>query len=132
MVTVLGFGALGLMPTLGVLMLVQTFRRGWNYGLMKPALEALYTVLPREEKYKAKNFIDTFIYRAGDQTGAWSYDGLMALGLGLPILAFLNVPLAFIWMFVGIGLGQAQRRRSREAPIPPQRPVQSPCPDLPT
>lgn len=112
MVTVLGFGLLGLMPTLGVLMAVQTLRRGFNYGLMKPALEALYTVLPREEKYKAKNFIDTFIYRAGDQAGAWSYDGLMAAGLSLTGLAFVSVPVAFIWMFVGLGLGLAQRRRS--------------------
>jgi hypothetical protein len=28
---------------------------------------------PREDKYKAKNSIDTFVYRAGDQIGAWSY-----------------------------------------------------------
>lgn len=117
-VTILGFGLLGLLPTLGVLMVVQTLRRGWNYGLMKPALEALYTVLPREEKYKAKNFIDTFIYRAGDQAGAWSYDGLMAAGLSLSTLAFVNVPVAFIWMFVGVGLGWAQKRRGEEGQLP--------------
>jgi len=116
LVTVVGFGVLGLMPNLGVLMVVQTLRRGWNYGLMKPALEALYTVLPREEKYKAKNFIDTFVYRAGDQTGAWSYDGLMAAGLSVTGLAFVNVPAAFIWMLVGLGLGRAQRRRSEDSP----------------
>jgi AAA family ATP:ADP antiporter len=112
LVTALGFGVLGAFPTLGVLMVAQTLRRGWNYGLMKPSLEALYTVLPREEKYKAKNFIDTFVYRAGDQTGAWSYNGLMALGLGLTALAFVNVPLAGLWMATGLGLGAAQRRRA--------------------
>ena len=112
LVTALGFGILGAVPTLGVLMVVQTLRRGWNYGLMKPALEALYTVLPREEKYKAKNFIDTFVYRAGDQTGAWSYNGLMTMGLGATALAFMNVPVAGIWMAIGLGLGWAQRRRA--------------------
>ena len=112
LVTALGFGLLGAVPTLGVLMVVQTLRRGWNYGLMKPALEALYTVLPREDKYKAKNFIDTFVYRAGDQTGAWSYNGLMALGLSLTALAFVNVPVAGLWMATGLGLGWAQRRRA--------------------
>jgi ATP/ADP translocase len=112
LVTALGFGVMGAVPTLGVLMVVQTLRRGWNYGLMKPFLEALSTVLPREEKYKAKNFIDTFVYRAGDQTGAWSYNGLMAMGLGLTALAFVNVPLAGLWMATGLGLGWAQRRRA--------------------
>jgi len=112
LVTALGFGLLGAVPTLGVLMVVQTLRRGWNYGLMKPALEALYTVLPREDKYKAKNFIDTFVYRAGDQTGAWSYNGLMAMGLSLTALAFVNVPVAGLWMAMGLGLGWAQRKRA--------------------
>jgi AAA family ATP:ADP antiporter len=112
LVTALGFGILGAVPTLGVLTVVQTLRRGWSYGLMKPALEALYTVLPREDKYKAKNFIDTFVYRAGDQAGAWSYSGLMAMGLGLTALAFVNVPVAGIWMTIGLGLGWAQRRRA--------------------
>ena len=113
LVTVVGFGVLGAMPTLGVLMVVQTLRRGWNYGLMKPALEALYTVLPREDKYKAKNFIDTFVYRAGDQTGAWTYHGLMATGLSVSALAFINVPVAGLWLFLGLGLGWAQRRRAK-------------------
>lgn len=112
LVTVVGFAWLGAMPTVGVLMVVQTLRRGWNYGLMKPALEALYTVLPREDKYKAKNFIDTSVYRAGDQLGAWSYNGLLALGMGLAGLAFLNIPVAGIWLGVGLGLGWAQRKRA--------------------
>jgi AAA family ATP:ADP antiporter len=112
LVTAMGFGILGAMPTLGALTVVQTMRRGWNYGLMKPALEALYTVLPREEKYKAKNFIDTFVYRAGDQTGAWSYNGLLAMGLSVTALAFVHVPVAGIWVAVGLGLGWAQRRRA--------------------
>lgn len=123
LVTALGFGILGAAPTLGVLLVVQTLRRGWNYGLMKPALEALYTVLPREDKYKAKNFIDTFVYRAGDQTGAWSYNGLMAMGLSLTALAFVNVPLAGLWMAIGLGLGRAQRRRAEHMEAGPPAPA---------
>ncbi len=114
LVSLLGFAWLGAVPTVGVLLVVQVVRRGWNYGLMKPAMETLYTVLPREDKYKAKNFIDTFIYRVGDQAGAWSYNGLMALGLGLGALAFVNVPVAAAWLGAGLGLGWAQRRRAGE------------------
>ncbi|MDP2955515.1 MAG: hypothetical protein Q8N53_03770 [Longimicrobiales bacterium] len=112
-VTIAGFLLIGLHPGLGVLMAVQVVRRGWNYGMMKPAMEALYTVIPREDKYKAKNLIDTFVYRAGDQVGAWSYDGMMAAGLGLTAIAFVNMPIAAAWLVTGLALGLAQNRRAR-------------------
>lgn len=112
LVTLVGFGWLSLAPTAGALMAVQVVRRGWNYGLMKPAMETLFTVLEREEKYKAKNLIDTFVYRAGDQIGAWSYTGLMGLGLGLGALALVNVPVAAVWVGVGLAMGVAQERKA--------------------
>jgi len=111
-VTIAGFTWLGLSPTLGVLMVAQVFRRGWNYGMMKPAQEALFTVIPREDKYKAKNLIDTFVYRAGDQVGAWSYEALLAAGLGVSAIAFVNVPVAGLWILTGLALGMHQERRS--------------------
>jgi AAA family ATP:ADP antiporter len=80
---------------------------------MKPALEALYTVLPREEKYKAKNFIDTTIYRTGDQFGAWANKGLLAMGMSFTAMAFVAVPLAGAWVVTGLGLGAAHRRKAR-------------------
>ena len=89
-----GFVALGLYPTLAVLVVVQVAYRAGRYGLTKPAREMLWTVLGREEKYKAKNFIDTTVYRTGDQLGAWSNKGLLALGLTFTSMAFLTVPLA--------------------------------------
>jgi AAA family ATP:ADP antiporter len=113
LVTVVGFLVIGFHPGLMAIMAVQVVRRGWNYGMMKPAMETLYTVIPREDKYKAKNLIDTFVYRAGDQVGAWSYDGLVAAGLGLTAIAFLNVPVAGVWLGVALVLGVAQGRKAR-------------------
>ncbi len=115
LVTVVGLIWLGVAPTLGVLFVVQLFRRGWNYGLMKPALEALYTVVPREEKYKAKNFIDTTVYRTGDQLGAWSNKGLLALGMSFTTMALVAVPLAGIWVGSALLLGAAQQRKAKES-----------------
>lgn len=112
LVTVVGFSWIGFQPGLVAIMTVQVLRRGWNYGMMRPAMETLYTVIPREDKYKAKNLIDTFVYRAGDQVGAWSYDGLMAAGLGLTAIAFLNVPIAGVWLATALILGAAQSRKA--------------------
>jgi AAA family ATP:ADP antiporter len=70
----------------------------------------LYTVLDRETKYKAKNLIDTFVYRAGDQIGAWSWAAMGALGLGVAGVAFAAIPLSAGWLGVGLWLGRRQAR----------------------
>ncbi|MHC4306960.1 MAG: MFS transporter, partial [Planctomycetota bacterium] len=69
----------------------------------------LYTVVPREDKYKSKNVIDTFVYRGGDQVGAWSYDGFLALGLSSAAICFSIVPLAAGWFVVALLLGRRQQ-----------------------
>jgi AAA family ATP:ADP antiporter len=103
-----GFVVLGFAPVLPVLVVLQVIRRAGNYAIMRPAREMLYVVLDREEKYKAKNFIDTVVYRGGDAVGAWAYTGLRALGLGLGGIAWLAVPLAGIWACVAYMLGKRQ------------------------
>ena len=77
----LGFGALAAAPTLAVLVVFQVVRRAANYALIRPARETLYTIVPLEHKYKAKSFIDTFVYRGGDALGATLFGGLTGLGL---------------------------------------------------
>ena len=109
-----GFGALGLAPTLAVLVVFQVVRRAGNYAITKPAREMLFSVVSAEDKYKAKNFIDTVVYRGGDAASGWLFTGLSAIGLGLSALAFAAVPLAAIWAGVGIALGRARRDRARQ------------------
>src|SRR3989449_360680 len=70
-----GFAAMGIAPVLPVLAAFQIARRASTFAFMRPAREVLFTVLRREDKYKAKSFIDTFGYRGGDQFGV-SYSGL--------------------------------------------------------
>ena len=55
---------------------VQVLRRAGDYAITRPAREMLYVVLGREEKYKAKSFVDTVVYRGGDAVSAWAYAGL--------------------------------------------------------
>jgi len=106
----LGFGflLLGMMPTLSILIVVQVLRRAGNYAVMRPAREMLYVVLGKEEKYKAKNFIDTVVYRGGDAVSAWAYAGLKAVGISLAGIALVAVPLAGIWAWISFKLGKRQ------------------------
>ena len=110
LVCVFGFVAVGLVPSLGVLAAVQILRRASNYAVSRPCREMLYTVLDRETKYKAKNLVDTFVYRAGDQVGAWSWAAMAALGLGVAGVAFAAIPLSAGWLGVGLWLGRRQTR----------------------
>lgn len=115
--SLVGFTALGLKPVFATLAVFIVLRRGLNFAVTNPAMEVLFTVVPREDKYKAKNFIETFVYRAGDQIGAWTNAGLTALGLGSTGIAFAALPLAVIWLLGGVWLGREQGRR---AGVPPE------------
>ena len=102
-----GFLVLGFAPILAVLIVIQVVRRAGNYAIMRPAREMLYSVVNEEEKYKAKNFIDTAVYRGGDAVSAWGYAGLTGvLGLSLSAVAYVAVPLAALWAWVSYALGK--------------------------
>jgi len=120
LVCILGFAVLGIAPTLILVAAFQVLRRSSNYAIARPCREMLYTVVPRDAKYKAKNFIDTFVYRAGDQVGAWSYALMGAVGLGAAATGIVTVPLSAVWLGVGLWLGRRQRilAQAPERPLP--------------
>jgi AAA family ATP:ADP antiporter len=108
-VSMIGFGAMGIAPSLGLLAFFQVARRVAAYALMRPSREILFTVLRREDKYKVKGVTDTLGYRTGDQIGAWSYGGLHALGLELPSISFVAVPVVAGWCALSLWLARKQR-----------------------
>ncbi len=114
--SILGFFALGVAPVFAVFVVFRVLRRGGNFAVAIPAREVLYTVLPRRDKYKAKNFNDTFVYRLGDQVGAWSFAGLAWLGLGMAAMAWMVLPLAGAWLLVALWLGRRQERLAAAGP----------------
>ena len=107
-ISMLGFGALGTVPVFVTLAVFIVVRRASNFALTNPAMEVLFTVVRREDKYKAKSLIETFVYRGGDQLAVWSYAGLTALGLGLSGIAFAAVPMAGLWLLLAVWLGRKQ------------------------
>lgn len=113
LVTIAGFGMLALLPTAAALMMLQVVRRSSDYAIARPTREVLYTVVQREDRYKAKSFIDTVVYRTGDQVGAWAYVGLTALGLGIPEVAIAGALLAAAWLANSLWLGRRQDRLAR-------------------
>ena len=111
--SVLGFGTLAVVPTLATLVVYQVLRRAGNFAFARPSREVLFTVVPREDKYKAKSFIDTVVYRTGDQVGAWSYAGLNFIGLGMIGIAITAIPVSILWLINGLWLGRKQETMAR-------------------
>jgi ATP:ADP antiporter, AAA family len=109
--SMLGFAAMAIAPSLMMLAIFQVTRRAAAYALMRPSREILFTVLKREDKYKVKSVTDTLGYRVGDQLGAWSYGGLGANGLGLSLnaISWIAVPVTAGWCVLSLWLARKQR-----------------------
>jgi AAA family ATP:ADP antiporter len=104
--TIIGFGVLAAMPTLGAIAVFQVLRRAGDYAIARPTREVLFTVVPREDRYKAKSFIDTAVYRFGDQLGAWTVAAL--IGFGPAQVAMAAAALAAVWLINALWLGRRQ------------------------
>ena len=111
-VYVVGFAALFSAPTLAVVIGLQVVQRWMNFAVANPARQVFFTVLDREEKYKAKNLIDVVIYRGSDALYGWVFDSLQALGLKLGAIALVALPLAAGWLALSTALGRAQESRA--------------------
>lgn len=111
LVVAAGFVLLALSPVFAVFAVVMVIRRAGEYALVRPGREMLYTVVSAEQKYKAKNFIDTVVYRGGDALSGWLKRGLDLLGEHPALAMYIGAGLALLWAWVGLRLGQAQRQR---------------------
>jgi AAA family ATP:ADP antiporter len=120
--TIIGFGTLALMPTIAAVAVFQVLRRAADYAIARPTREVLFTVVPREDRYKAKGFIDTVVYRAGDQVGAWSVALLRDLGLGTVGVAVVVIPIATVWFLNALWLGRRQEVLAAAQRGLPERP----------
>lgn len=108
-VSVVGFATLGLVPSLAVVAVFEAVRRASNFSLSKPARETLFTVVSRDEKYKAKAGIDTFVYRGGDTVGTLTDEWLARLAVPVAAVA---VPLGAVGVGLSLWLGRREREKN--------------------
>lgn len=112
-----GFALCARWPVLVAVASLFVIRRGAAYGLVIPATGVLFTAVSREEKYKARTFIETVVYRGGDLTSAWVFTGLFEHGLGLSGLALVGTAIALPWTFLATFLGRRYARLAQTTTI---------------
>jgi AAA family ATP:ADP antiporter len=93
--------------TLAVVALMQIVTRGTTYGMIKPATDSLYTRVPREIRYKGKNFVETTVWRFGDLVVTSGVVGLRALGVGVAGMALLCAGLSVVATYISGKAGTA-------------------------
>ena len=106
-----GMMILSLSPGLGVVLWVQIMRRATAFSIAIPSVNMLFTVVSQEERYKAKNFIDTVVYRFGDLCSSWMFSLLKASGFGLVIISMVGAIFGVVWISVAIVLGKEFENR---------------------
>jgi AAA family ATP:ADP antiporter len=111
LVMMFGFGLLALAATFPVLAAVMIVRRVGEYALVRPGREMLFTSVDAETKYKAKNAIDTAVYRGGDVLAAWANVGIVAIGT-TAAAAVVGAVVAGIWGVAGWLLGRSHDREA--------------------
>jgi AAA family ATP:ADP antiporter len=105
-----GFGVAALSPRYWTLGAFQALRRAAHFAVERPSREVLFTVVPPEEKYKAKSLVDTFVYRGGDTLSGWLHAGLAGLGLALPALSLAAIPFALASVALALWLARRERQ----------------------
>jgi AAA family ATP:ADP antiporter len=114
LMAMVGFTALAIAPVLLTVILFQAFQRTANFAISNPAREIFFTVVDREAKYKAKNVVDTVVFRGGDAASGWAFAGLQGMGLHLSGIALATIPIAAIWFGLSLWLGRAQPRKNTD------------------
>jgi AAA family ATP:ADP antiporter len=112
-----GFAVLAAAPVLAVVITFQALQRTANFAISNPAREVLFTVLARDEKYKAKNVIDIVAVRGADAVGGWLVAGLRVLGMQAGELAVSAIVVTGIGFVLSVALGRAQVRRAAAATL---------------
>lgn len=88
----------GAFPAVAIALIVS---RGLAYGMAEPARHSLFTRVPRSQRYKGQNAVDTAVWRFGDLAVALTMNGLRSVGAGIAMLASLSAAAAMAAGWIG-------------------------------
>ena len=109
-----GYAVLAFIPLLSLVRAVKIAENATDYSVQNTVRNVLFLPTSREQKYKAKQAIDSFFVRAGDVlSAALVYVGTTWLALGPTGFARVNLVLAVVWVLLAVAIGREYGRKSR-------------------
>ncbi|MBI4501774.1 MAG: hypothetical protein HY700_11500, partial [Gemmatimonadetes bacterium] len=113
-IALVGYSVLAFYPLFAVVRLAKTAENATDYSLQNTLRGILFLPTTREEKYKAKQAIDSFFVRMGDVLSAvLVYLGTTYLALRTEHYAMVNLVLVLVWLGMAVMVGREYQRRSR-------------------
>jgi AAA family ATP:ADP antiporter len=89
----------------------KTSENSTDYSIMNTARQLLWLPTSREEKYKAKQAVDTFFVRLGDVlSAAFVFVGTTWLALGVSGFAAGNIIIVLVWVAVAVLILREHRK----------------------
>ena len=108
---IIGLSCLAMSPSLAVVAVVAVIGRSAEYGIQNPAREVLFTSVNREDRYKAKSFIDTVVRRGGDSIVGNLYNAARdQFGVAMATLSIVTLPIAVAWTGLAIFIGRENKK----------------------
>jgi AAA family ATP:ADP antiporter len=109
-----GYAILAFAPILALVRAVKIGENATDYSVNNTVRNVLFLPTSRDQKYKAKQVIDSFFVRAGDVlSAALVYVGITVLGFGATGFARVNLALAAVWVLIAVAIGREYQRKSR-------------------
>ena len=106
-----GYTLLAFAPVLAFVRWAKTAENATDYSLQNTLRGVLFLPTNREEKYKAKQAIDTFCVRMGDVlSGVLVYVGTVQLSLPVQGFATVNLALVAVWLGLSLVIGRRYRQ----------------------
>ena len=104
-------------PLMWAVLSAKVAENATDYSLNNTVRQMLFLPCTPEEKYSAKQAIDSFFFRAGDVLSAVTvFFGSAIVPLGTTGFAAVNVVLAVAWVVLAWQIGRTYRELTAEAP----------------
>jgi ATP:ADP antiporter, AAA family len=116
-IALFGYAILAFVPILSLVRVVKIAENSTDYSVQNTVRNVLFLPTSRDQKYKAKQAIDSFFVRGGDVLSALLVLlGTTMLGLNASGFARINLVLAAVWVALALAVGREYVRKSQALP----------------
>lgn len=110
LVALASYTSLAFFPALALVRIAKTLENSVDYSIQTTARHALFLPTSREAKYKAKQAIDSFFWRAGDLLQAVVVFIGVRLAFDTRAYAITNLVLVAMWLWLVFAIAREHRK----------------------